>query len=208
MRVVLKNTGKRYNRDWIFRNINLEMTHGEGYAVLGFNGSGKSTLLQLIAGNQLASEGEIEYSIDGKNIPSEKIFHYISFASPYLELIEDYSLQESLEFHAQFKPFFKELTIEKIIELTGLQKSKDKELKYFSSGMKQRVRLVLAILSDTPLLLLDEPTSNLDKKGVEWYQQLMHEFGMNRIVLVCSNHQQHEYSFCKNKIVIEDYFQS
>ena len=71
--------------------------------------------------------------------------------------------------------------------------------------MKQRVRLVLAILSNTPLLLLDEPTSNLDKKGIEWYKQLMSEYCSERIVMVCSNHQQHEYEFCKNEIVIEKY---
>ena len=205
MRIVLTEVGKRYNRDWIFRKVNFEFNSGEAYAILGSNGSGKSTLLQLIAGNQLQSEGKTEYFIDDKNIASEKIFNHISFASPYLELIEEYTLTEILNFHSQFKPFFKELSIPQVIGITGLEKSKDKELRYFSSGMKQRVRLALAILSDTPLLLLDEPTSNLDKKGVEWYTQLIHAYRQKRIIIVCSNHQQAEYDFCNHKLLMEDY---
>ena len=205
MKIKLTEVGKRYNRDWIFRNVNYEFNAGEAYVILGSNGSGKSTLLQLIAGNQLLSEGNIEYASENINIPAEKIFQHISFASPYLELIEEYSLSEIITFHAQFKSIFKGISLSQIIEITGLAKSKDKELKYFSSGMKQRIRLALAILSDTPILLLDEPTSNLDKKGVEWYSQLIQNYTKNRIVIICSNHQLHEYEFCKHQILIEDY---
>ena len=205
MKIKLTEVGKRYNRDWIFRNVNYEFNAGEAFVILGSNGSGKSTLLQLIAGNQLLSEGNIEYFNENINIPAEKIFQHISFASPYLELIEEYSLSEIITFHAQFKSIFKGISNSQIIEITGMAKSKDKELKYFSSGMKQRIRLALAILSDTPILLLDEPTSNLDKKGVEWYSQLIQNYTKNRIVIICSNHQLHEYEFCKHQILIEDY---
>ena len=125
MKISLTEVGKRYNREWIFRNINFEFKTGEGYAILGSNGSGKSTLLQLLAGNQLPSEGIITYSIEQKNIPAEKIFHSISFASPYLELVEEYTLTEILSFHAQFKSFFSELSISEIIDLTGLEKIKE-----------------------------------------------------------------------------------
>ncbi|MBL0048479.1 MAG: ABC transporter ATP-binding protein [Bacteroidetes bacterium] len=205
MKITLSEVGKRYNRDWIFKNVTYTFQAGEAYVILGSNGSGKSTLLQLIAGNQVQSTGLIEYQLNDKTLPVEKIFPYISFASPYLELIEEYSLTEILQFHAQFKPFFKSLSIPAIIELTGLVKSKDKELKYFSSGMKQRVRLALAILSDTPILFLDEPTSNLDKKGIDWYNELIQKFTSERIVIVCSNHQKHEYDFCKQQLLVEDY---
>ncbi len=205
MEIILTDVGKRYNRDWIFKNVNFTFNSSEAYVILGSNGSGKSTLLQLVAGNQLPSTGKIEYFLNANLIPSEKIFQHISFAAPYLELIEEYSLTEILQFHAQFKAFFKALSIPEIIELTGLAKSKDKELKYFSSGMKQRVRLALAILSDTPLLFLDEPTSNLDKKGIDWYSELIQKYASNRIVIVCSNHQTHEYNFCTKQLLVEDY---
>jgi ABC-type multidrug transport system ATPase subunit len=205
MRVSLNDVGKRYNREWIFRHVNLEISTGDSYAILGSNGSGKSTLLQLIAGNQLQSEGKIEYYLNENLLSVDRLFPYISFASPYLELIEEFTLFESLAFHAQFKAFVNSFTIADILSISQLEKAKDKELKYFSSGMKQRVRLVLAILSEAPFLFLDEPTSNLDKNGILWYNKLIQDFTKNKIVVVCSNHQLQEYEFCKKQILIEDY---
>ncbi len=205
MRIVLNELGKRYNKEWIFSKLSYEFHAGEAYALLGANGSGKSTLLQVIASNQLASTGTLQYTYLDKNIPVEKLYPFISIASPYLELIEEFTLSEQLHFHAQFKSFYNTLTIQDIIQISGLEKSQNKALKYFSSGMKQRVRLALAVLSNSPFLFLDEPTSNLDKAGIEWYQGLLHTYKQNRIVIVCSNHQQQEYEFCKQHISIEDY---
>lgn len=205
MQITLEKLGKRYNREWIFRNINCEFNSDKSYAILGSNGSGKSTLLQVIAGNQLPSEGKINYSNDQVNIAAEQIFHQLSFAAPYLELIEEYSLTELIQFQAHFKPFLSDLSATEIVQIIGLEKSKDKELKYYSSGMKQRVRLALALLSNTPIILLDEPTSNLDKKGIEWYSHLVHNYAKNRLLIVCSNHINHEYEFCKEQLLMEDF---
>ncbi|MES2592109.1 MAG: ATP-binding cassette domain-containing protein [Bacteroidota bacterium] len=206
MQITLNNIGKRYNYEWIFRKVNYEFTVDNNYVILGANGSGKSTLLQTIAGNIIPSEGEIKYeSQQKKNITAETVFRNISFASPYLELFEEFTLTESIEFQAQFKPFCKELDLNKIIELTGLEKAKDKQLKQYSSGMKQRVKLALAILSSSPLLLLDEPTSNLDKKAVLWYQNLIQDYSQNRLIIVCSNQLEYEYPFCNKQLNIEDY---
>lgn len=214
MNIQLNNIGKRYNYEWIFRNVNYEFTSDNNYVILGANGSGKSTLLQVIAGNLITSEGTIEYkdsrqeTVDNKKeriIPEEEIFKHLSFASPYLELFDEFTLTESIEFQGQFKPFLKGLTTQQIIELTQLEKSQDKQLKYYSSGMKQRVRLALAILCDTPFLLLDEPSSNLDKKSIEWYQNLVAQYSNNRLIIVCSNEQEYEYPFCNKEIFIEDY---
>ena len=221
MRITLNNIGKRYNQEWIFKHLSYEFTSDNAYAILGPNGSGKSTLLQIIAGNFLLSEGTVEYylsdkirntpngteknqqaTINQQQITSEAIYQHLSFASPYLELLEEYTLMESICFHSKFKNFYPSLTPEKIIELCELEKSSDKELKYFSSGMKQRVRLALAIFSDTPLLLLDEPASNLDKQGIRWYQKMMGDFSKDRLVIVCSNQQQQEYSFCTKELTL------
>lgn len=207
MNIKLNNIGKRYNFEWIFRNVNYEFTNHNNYVILGSNGSGKSTLLQVIAGNIIASEGAIDFSKNNSPLDAENIYTQISFASPYLELFEDFSLNEAIEFHASFKPFIKGLTTKEIVALTGLDKSADKQLKYYSSGMKQRVRLALAILSDTPLLLLDEPTSNLDKKAIDWYQNLVNQFSDKRLIIVCSNEQAYEYPFCNKQLHIEDYKQ-
>jgi ABC-type multidrug transport system ATPase subunit len=205
MRISLKDVGKRYNRDWIFRNVNFEFLAGEAYAILGSNGSGKSTLLQVIAGNQLSSEGTVSYYQEQKQISAENIYSSLGFASPYLELIEEFTLLEQLHFQLQFKPFFASLSIPEMLEITGLEKSKDKAIKYFSSGMKQRLRLALAILSNSSILLLDEPTSNLDKNGINWYNSLIQNYKSNRILIVCSNHQLQEYEFCKQQLSMEDF---
>ncbi len=213
MNITLTNIGKSYNYDWIFRKVNYTFTNADNYVILGSNGSGKSTLLQVIAGNLIPSEGEIKYlvqSSSGHNeqtpaIENEEIYKHLSFASPYLELFEEFTLLESIEFQAQFKPFFDGLDTKKIIELTQLEKAQNKQLKYYSSGMKQRVRLALAVLSDTPLLLLDEPSSNLDKKAIEWYQNLIASYSKNRLIIVCSNQQEYEYPFCNKELHIEEF---
>jgi ABC-type multidrug transport system ATPase subunit len=207
MQIKLNNIGKRYNYEWIFRNVNYEFTSDNNYVILGANGSGKSTLLQVIAGSLIASEGTIEYKTQDFVIPEDEIFKHISYASPYLELFDEFTLIESIEFQAQFKPFFNGLTSKQIIELTQLEKAKDKQLKYYSSGMKQRVRLALAILCNSPLLLLDEPTSNLDKKSIDWYQNLVDQHSKQRMIIVCSNEQTYEYPFCNKHLHIEDYKQ-
>ncbi len=205
MNISLTNTGKRYNFEWIFRKLNYEFTSDNNYVILGSNGSGKSTLLQTIAGNIISSEGEIKYLISDNFVEVENIFKSLSFAAPYLELFEEFTFTESIRFQAQFKPFTSQLTTKEIIELTQLEKSTDKQIKYYSSGMKQRVRLALAILADTPLLLLDEPTSNLDKKAIDWYQKLVTDFSKERLIIVASNQQEYEYPFCNKQLSIEDY---
>ncbi len=205
MKVTLQNIGKRYNNEWIFRGINTELSAGEHCAILGANGSGKSTLLQVIHGNYAPSEGEIKYTLKGRELHPEKAFKQISITTPYLELMEEFTMSEMLEFHSSFKPFLDGISVPEIVDLLELEKSKNKELKYFSSGMKQRVKLSLAILSATPLVLLDEPTSNLDRAGVEWYQSLVHKYSSNRLFIVCSNQTKEEYFFCTQTLSVEDY---
>ena len=204
MKIVLENIGKRYNSEWIFRKLNYEFENDNNYVILGANGSGKSTLLQLIAGNQIQSEGKINYS-SGAPIETESFFTHISYAAPYLELIEEFTLRETIQFHFKFKKMRNGFTEDKIIQTCYLEASSDKQLKNYSSGMKQRVRLALAILSDTAVLLLDEPCSNLDHKGVEWYNKLISENKTDRLIIVCSNKQKEEYAFCTKEINVEEF---
>lgn len=206
MTVKLDNLGKRFNTEWIFRGINFEFHPGNSYAILGANGSGKSTLLQLIGGNISPSEGNVTYHSNDPEFPgAEKIFKHLSFASPYLEFPDEMTLSEMVKFHFRFKKCRKGLPEKEIIEKIGLEHAVGKQLKYFSSGMKQRARLGLAVLSDTPLLLLDEPAGNLDKKGIDWYRKLVNEHSEERLIIVCSNNQELEYDFCREIIIMEDY---
>jgi len=203
MKIELKDAGRRFNQEWIFRNFTYEFSDSGKYAILGPNGSGKSTLLSVVMGNLEPSEGTVVYT-DTHIIPADKWYRQVSVAAPYLDLVEEFTLQEIIDFHFKFKGFYPGMSSSRLMDLLGLVRSQDKALKYFSSGMKQRTKLALACCTDTPLLLLDEPTSNLDKQGIEWYHDLIRDFTANKLVLVGSN-QETEYSFCDNFIKITDY---
>ena len=208
MTISLTNTGKRFNRDWIFRHLNYRFVSGTSYAITGSNGSGKSTLLQVIAGAISPNQGKVEYypagTQEAKAASQENIFQYISIAAPYLELIEEMTLEEFLQFHSRFKPFLPSLSIQQIISTAGLSGAASKQIRYFSSGMKQRVKLAQSFFSDTPVLLLDEPCTNLDADGFALYQELIAEYCNGRLVIISSNDPA-EYSFCKEVIRIGDY---
>lgn len=203
MKISLDKAGRRFNQEWIFRNLSYEFEEGGSYAILGPNGSGKSTLLSMILGNLSPSEGKICYQKE-KIVPVDQIYQHLSFAAPYLDLIEEFTLEETIDFHFKFKELYKDITKEGVLALLGLEKSQDKALKYFSSGMKQRTKLALAFCTNTPILLLDEPTSNLDQQGVDWYLSLISKFTDKRLVIVGSN-QEFEYSFCQHFIQVTDY---
>ncbi|MGI4020697.1 MAG: ABC transporter ATP-binding protein [Janthinobacterium lividum] len=204
MEIILENLGRRFNRDWIFRNINYTFSQPETYAILGINGSGKSTLLQILNGSLSPSSGTICFFYQHKNLEIEQVYQHIGLAAPYLELIEEFSLSEMIDFHFQFKKYLNGMDRKNIIELLHMESSKNKSIRYFSSGMKQRVKLALAFCADTPLLMLDEPTANLDTQGISWYLQLIEKFAANRLTIICSN-QEHEYSFCQHRLNILDY---
>lgn len=200
LQIDLTGAGKKFFRNWIFRKLDLSIAPGEKIALLGSNGSGKSTLLQILAGYESLSEGTLRYARSGKVVERDAVFRDISLAAPYLELIEEFTLWEIIHFHFRMKKPWNDFSSRQILELTGLEASKDKVFKYFSSGMKQRAKLALAILSDTDVVLLDEPLSNLDKNGEDWYRNLAVEYLKDRTVIVCSNRHESEYFFCEKQL--------
>lgn len=202
MKISLTNSGKRYNRDWIFRNFSHDFIPGNAYAITGPNGSGKSTLLQVIGGAITMSEGTINYELANSSaLGVDEAYRNISIAAPYLEVIEEMTVTEFLSFHQQFKKFLPGYDLKQIISLIGLEKAAHKQIRYYSSGMKQRVKLAQAIFSDTTCLLLDEPITNLDREGIALYKTLIAEHTHNRLVIVSSNDEE-EYFFCEEKIDI------
>lgn len=203
MQIKLTNLGKRFNYDWIFRNLTFEFIPGKAYAVLGHNGSGKSTLLSLLSGFQLPSEGSVSYTLAGKNIPVEHVYRHLAIAAPYQDLLEEFTLEEVIQFHVRFKPL-RSITPQQLPDILNLQASRHKLVRDFSSGMRQRLKLGLALYTDTPLLLLDEPTTNLDQDGVAWYQEHLNLNRSNRLVLIGSN-VPHEYSLCDEQLSINQF---
>lgn len=206
MQITLTNTGKRFNREWIFRGVNFEFAAKGKYAITGSNGSGKSTLLQVIAGSLTHNEGTVSFHegpLKENNDPtSTSNFQHISLAAPYLDLIEEMSATEFLSFHQSFKPLI--ITITEALQIVQLEKSANKQVRYFSSGMKQRLKLAQAFFCQSPVLLLDEPTTNLDSDGVALYHTLIKNFTREKLVIISSNDQQ-EYNFCEEVIAIGDY---
>lgn len=200
MQIIAKDLGKRYNREWIFRHFNYTFAAGNAYAITGANGSGKSTLLQVLAGAVLQNEGRIVFTSEEKII--EEPYAFLSITAPYLELIEELTAKEILNFHSTFKKLIK--PVEDILDEVGLSAAKNKQARYFSSGMKQRLKMAQAFFSDTPILLLDEPTTNLDKDGIALYLHLINEYSKKKLVIISSN-DPGEYNFCGKEIKIEDY---
>ena len=204
MKISLTDAGKRFNRDWIFRHLTYEFSAGQSYAIVGPNGSGKSTLLQVLSGSMQVNEGTGEWAVDNKKLELEKVYNHISICAPYLELVEEMTLIEFLNFHAGFKPFQSSITSEKIISILGLENAVNKQIRNYSSGMKQRVKLAQAVFSDVPVVLLDEPCTNLDAAGIQLYHSLINDYCKNRMVVVSSNDEV-EFSFCKEKISLTAY---
>jgi ABC-type multidrug transport system ATPase subunit len=202
--ISLSDCGKRFSREWVFRKLTFQFTNGNSYAITGPNGSGKSTLLQVICGAIIPSEGVVSYSLKNGKCNSEDFYTFMSIAAPSMELIEEMTLREFLQFHNIFKPFLIGKDPITIISKLGLQKAADKQIVNYSSGMKQRVKIAQAIFSDTPCILLDEPCTNLDSEGIQLYRDLIDEYCANRLIIVSSNDPQ-EYTFCRETINILDF---
>jgi ABC-type multidrug transport system ATPase subunit len=204
MDIELSNIGRRFQRTWIFRNVNFQFPSGSHSIITGSNGSGKSTLLQIISGFLGASEGNVIYTLQGKEVSPDEIPLNVSFAAPYLDLFEDLSLKESIEFHMTFRKSHFPMDTHEFIQLLELTPHENKALRYFSSGMKQRVRLGLAILCESDILLLDEPTSNLDKNAVLWYRNILEKYSQNRTVIVSTNSNTDDYLKTDFELVVNN----
>lgn len=204
MKINLTKLGKRYNRDWIFRNLDFQFDHGKHYAITGPNGSGKSTLLQIISGSSIFNEGNIFYFENESPFPPENVYKKISYAAPYLDVVEEMTLTEFFSFHHNMKGWLEDMETEKIISLSALGNAAHKQIRYFSSGMKQRVKLAQAIFSNVPVVLLDEPLTNLDEEGVSLYHDLIEKYCQNRLLIISSNDKK-EYSFCNEIVDMRNY---
>ena len=204
MKIELAGVGKRYKMDWIMKNVELAIQPAQRYAITGPNGSGKSTLMKMLSGHLTPSKGKITFSIHDNPVAVTEVYQHLTYAAPYIELIEELSLIEALTFHQKFKPFQSPLTPEAVYKILGFKKARAKLIRNFSSGMKQRLKLALAILSDTPYLLLDEPTTNLDAEGIQWYRQLIEQHTTGRTLIIASNVDV-DFDFCENRINILEY---
>ena len=203
MEIRLTDIAKHFGREVVFQDVTLTLASCSRMAILGPNGSGKSTLLQLIGGALVPTKGSIGHYLKNTAIAVDEVYKHVSIAAPYLGLYEDLSLRQTIAFHARFKPLRAGITADEVARIAYLDHALDKPVLHFSSGMKQRLKLALAILSDTPLLLLDEPASNLDAQAISWYRELLGKHVEGRTLLVASNRQAVEHDLCTAALEME-----
>ena len=205
MLIHLEGIGKRFLQEWIFRNINLELQGDKKYAITGRNGSGKSTLLQLIAGISNPTEGRITYKDSGKSeIHSDNFPLFSSYTAPYQELPEELTGREVFDFHFKFRSKSFPFGFDEFFDIIELKDQGNKLVRFYSSGMKQRLKLGLCIFTQAQVYFLDEPTTNLDRMGIEWYKKIVKERISDKPLFISSNIEE-EYQLCDSVIKVSDY---
>jgi ABC-type multidrug transport system ATPase subunit len=188
MEIRIDNISKRYVHRWVLRNLSIDIPSASRVAITGPNGSGKSTLLKILSGALLPSAGKLSFRANGRSISLTELYEYVSLAAPYSELIEEMTLREAVAFHKRFRPFHPELpNFQSFMDRLRFSFLPDQKMQEMSNGMKQRIRLAFAACTESSLLLLDEPTSHLDNMGVQWFHDLIDDFGRDKTVIIASN---------------------
>lgn len=199
--ISVQELGKKYYQRWIFKNINLEIEPGQHIALIGANGSGKSTLMHILAGQTLPTQGYVRYLTDQKRIPMDHWYRYLSWASPAQNLYLDFTLREHLQIHFSLKPCLLKDPYH-IIDILNLSQHQDKKLRFFSSGMLQRVKIGIALFTKSSILLLDEPTSFMDEKNTAHTLELIHTYAGKRIYILASNIPK-EYASFQGQVILD-----
>ncbi|HRN33856.1 MAG TPA: ABC transporter ATP-binding protein [Saprospiraceae bacterium] len=202
--ITCKEIGKRYSYEWVLRDFDFQFKKGECYAIRGPNGSGKSTLLKILSGYSTPSKGKICYSSGNTDIPTSDIYRHIAFSAPYIELIDILTVDELLDMHHGLRPFINLDTVRETIKNLPFKNMVRKKVEELSSGMKQRLKLILSIMSQSSVILLDEPGSNLDDDGKQWFEELLKPRIKDHIVIIASN-EESDLRLAQHLIKITDY---
>lgn len=192
------NLARKFDRRQIFKDVNFELSMGSATAITGRNGSGKSTLIKIIANLLIQSSGELNLFNGSEKVKKENIYKYIGFVSPYLNLYDEFTGFENLKIVSDIRGSGHD-NIDNVLKRVGLYSRKNDLLKIYSSGMKQRLKIAFAILHDPKVLLLDEPTSNLDLDGIAVVDDIAGEYKKDRILIIATN-DAHERSLCNEEI--------
>lgn len=205
MVITLDNIGKQYNGEWIFKSVSHSFSQQYAYLIEGGNGSGKSSLLKVLCGYSEPSQGKITWNTAKGQVIEDEIHQEVSVCAPFVDLFDNHSVREAVEFHFNFKKIVNILSVEDVINCCYLKGYEQKLISELSSGMKQRLKLAIVFLSDTPYLFLDEPCSNLDAKAIRWYQENLLKYRENRLLVICSNNKEEEHFICDKTINLENY---
>jgi ABC-type multidrug transport system ATPase subunit len=204
MKILAENVEKKFRQEYVIKNFNFEFLDHKKYAIVGPNGSGKSTLLQLLSQFSLPTKGTVNYLDEqGKQIGNDQAFKLISFAAPYSEIIEEFTISELISFLVGLEYLPTAYNHHAFEEFSELKVDANKLIKDLSSGMKQKTKLTLAFCTPRPFLFLDEPTTNLDYKSKNWFQGKL-ESEKNKLILIASN-EESEIKYCEERVQILDF---
>lgn len=204
--IIGNNISKSYSSNkYILKNISFEGKNGDIIGICGPNGSGKSTLVKIIAGINSTTKGSIIWKIGSEQIHKEEYFRYFGFVAPYLNIYEEFTPVELIKVVSRIRQeSISKSKIDELLELFLLEKHNNKLIRNFSSGMKQRMKLLLSVLHSPVVLIYDEPTTNLDEIGIKLVNQLIEE-QVNRegLVFLASNNEE-ELRFCNKRIFVNN----
>ncbi len=199
--LTIRDVSKTFNRRVIFENVVFSLSAGESLAITGKNGSGKSTLVKILCGVLSQTSGKIAYVVNGKILDVEQVKDKIGLVSPYLQLYDEFTGYENLEILSKIRA--NSISIgeraDEVLRLVGLSERKNDFLRTYSSGMKQRLKYAFALLHRPPVLILDEPTSNLDAEGIDVVKSIVREQQKNAILIVATNDNM-EAEWCQRQI--------
>jgi ABC-type multidrug transport system ATPase subunit len=205
MQIEFRKAGRRFPGQTVFKELNLNIASGSRWAILGGNGSGKSTFLKTAFGALSLSSGSVTHFDHKCKLELQEAALRIGYAAPYLELIEELRVLDFLNVANGFRPFKGDFRPKDVLSFALLEEAAHKKIRNLSSGMKQRLRLCLAIYSKVDLLILDEPTSNLDEAGSQWYRALIERELDDRTLLIGTNFNENEGFLCDQRLEITDY---
>ncbi len=197
--IVTTDISKRYGYQWIIKDFNHRFLSEDICGISGSNGSGKSTLIKILSGFLTPTSGKVDFVLNDIKYTNDQIFQHLSLAAPYTDLINEYTLQENFIFHSKFKPLVGNIDFKSFEAKIQLKGHGQKTLQHFSSGMKQKIQLALAVMSNTNILLLDEPTSFLDNHAKKWFSELLVEYCAYKLVIIASN-DTYDLDLCKTVV--------
>ncbi len=200
-----ESINKTFGRRLIFKDISFNLNSSTIFGISGPNGSGKSTLVKIIANIISPSSGKLLHNLNGSEIKPEKLHNHIGLVSPYLVLYDEFAAYENLNYFSEIRGIsFNKKRVDELLNKFLLFNRKDDLVKTYSSGMKQRLKFIFALMHSPQLIILDEPTSNLDDEGKEVVYELVKEEGSRNIVVIASN-EKGDLSLCTDIIDLNNY---
>ncbi len=178
--------GKAFGRRWLFRHLSFTVPQGTGLVILGPNGSGKTTLLRLLCGLMQLTEGQVVWKCEEIELSPVKARPLLGAVLPDCEPYEELTAEENLKLVANLRGVPAE-NVGEWLERVGLTNAKNQLVREFSSGMKLRLKMAMALVHEPMALLLDEPTAMLDEQGRQLVAELIAEQKRRGIVVIATN---------------------